>query len=91
MADEEESGARARHHFINAGDMGRRVPAGQGGAMIEDEEVRQPACPLKTLDPMSVADLRAYIAGLRAEIARAEGVIAAKEGARGLADSFFRK
>jgi uncharacterized small protein (DUF1192 family) len=40
---------------------------------------------------MSVADLLAYIAGLRAEIARAEGVIAAKEGARGLADSFFRK
>jgi len=59
--------------------------------MIDDEEVKQPACPLKTLEPMSVSDLRAYIAGLRAEIARAEAVIEGKEGARGLAESFFRK
>jgi len=61
--------------------------------MIEDEEVR----PAKNsrleklpLDPLSVEDLRAYISELRAEIVRTEAVIAAKEGARGHADSFFK-
>jgi uncharacterized small protein (DUF1192 family) len=58
--------------------------------MIEDEEVRQPVSSVKNLEPMSVADLLAYIAGLRAEIARAEAVIATKQGARGLAEGFFR-
>jgi len=42
------------------------------------------------LDPFSVDDLRAYIAALQAEIARAEAAIAAKQGARGHADSFFK-
>jgi uncharacterized small protein (DUF1192 family) len=42
-------------------------------------------------EPLSVADLRLYIADLQAEIARAEAAIAAKQGARGLADSIFRK
>ena len=61
--------------------------------MIEDEEVR-PAKPGRLeklpLDTLSVANLRDYIAELRAEIARAEAAIAHKEGARGLADSFFK-
>ena len=42
------------------------------------------------LDPFSVADLTEYIAALRAEITRAEAAIAAKQGARGHADSFFK-
>jgi uncharacterized small protein (DUF1192 family) len=61
--------------------------------MNEDEEIQ----PKKTyllekpaLDPLSVADLRAYIGQLRAEIARAEAAIDEKQGARGHAESFFR-
>jgi uncharacterized small protein (DUF1192 family) len=62
--------------------------------MIEDEEVR-PArkgrLEMLPLDPLSVADLRGYISELQAEITRAEHAIAKKDGARGLADSFFKK
>ncbi len=62
--------------------------------MIEDEEVR-PArkgrLEILPLDPLSVADLRSYISELQAEIARVEDAIAKKDGARGLADSFFKK
>ncbi len=62
--------------------------------MIEDEEVR-PArkgrLEMLPLDPLSVADLRSYISELQAEITRAEHAIAKKDGARGLADSFFKK
>ncbi len=62
--------------------------------MIEDEEVR-PArkgrLEIFPLDPLSVADLRSYISELRDEIVRAEAVIEKKNGARGLADSFFKK
>ncbi len=61
--------------------------------MNEDEEIR----PKKTyllekplLDPLSVTDLRDYIAQLHAEIARAETAIEKKQGARGHADSFFK-
>ena len=60
--------------------------------MFEDEEISQPRRVEKPLlDPLSVKDLRAYIAELNAEIARAEAAIAKKDGARGHADSFFRK
>lgn len=62
--------------------------------MIEDEETR-PAKPGRLaklpLDALSVANLRDYIGELQAEIARAEAAIAHKHGARGLADSFFKK
>jgi uncharacterized small protein (DUF1192 family) len=62
--------------------------------MMEDEEVR-PAqtgrLPVLPLDTLSVADLQNYINELRVEIARAEAAIAKKDGARGFADSFFRK
>jgi uncharacterized small protein (DUF1192 family) len=60
--------------------------------MIEDEETAQPKrLDQPLLDIMSVADLRAYIGALQAEIARAEAAIARKDGARGHAESFFRK
>jgi uncharacterized small protein (DUF1192 family) len=60
--------------------------------MFEDEEISRPRRVEKPLlDPLSVTDLRFYIAELQAEIARAEAAIAQKEGARGHADSFFRK
>jgi uncharacterized small protein (DUF1192 family) len=60
--------------------------------MIDEEEVKRPKrLELPVLDPLSVTDLTAYIGELRAEIARAEAAIGQKQGARGLADSFFRK
>jgi len=73
-------------------DMGCRHGAGQGDYMIDDEQIPKP----KTfnhlaLDVLSVSNLRDYIGELQAEIARAEAAIAAKEGARGHADSFFKK
>ena len=60
--------------------------------MRDEEEVLRPKrVERPILDVLSVADLRAYIGELQSEIARAEGAIAQKEGARGHADSFFRK
>jgi uncharacterized small protein (DUF1192 family) len=62
--------------------------------MIEDEEVRaadKSRLEILPLDPLSVADLQSYISALRAEILRVEAVIEKKNGARGLADSFFTK
>lgn len=58
---------------------------------MDEEELRPKIVARPVLDGLSVADLRAYIAELLAEIARAEGAIAHKQGARGVADSFFRK
>jgi len=43
------------------------------------------------LDPLSVEDLREYIAALHAEIARAEAAIAGKQSHRSLAEGFFKK
>ena len=60
--------------------------------MMEDEETpRARRVEQIKLDVLSVADLRAYIAERQAEIARAEAAIAQKDGARGLAESFFRR
>jgi uncharacterized small protein (DUF1192 family) len=60
--------------------------------MLEDEEVGRPKrFERPVLDRLSIADLHDYISELRGEIARAEAVIAQKEGARGHADSFFKK
>lgn len=42
------------------------------------------------LDRLNVDDLHLYIAALRDEISRAEAAIAAKQGARGHAESFFK-
>jgi uncharacterized small protein (DUF1192 family) len=61
--------------------------------MLEDEEIRPKKHSLidkPLLDPLSVADLRAYIDDLRAEIARTEAEIEKKHGAKGHADSFFK-
>jgi uncharacterized small protein (DUF1192 family) len=62
--------------------------------MMEDEEVRPARKGMLAtlpLDPLSVVDLRSYISELQAEILRAEAAIEKKDGARGLADSFFKK
>ncbi len=60
--------------------------------MMEDEESpRLKRVERLKLDVLSVADLRAYIGELQAEIARAEAAIAQKDGARGVAESFFRR
>ena len=59
--------------------------------MTDEEELRPRRVERPVLDVLSVADLRAYIVELQSEIARAEVAIAKKDGARGHADSFFRK
>jgi uncharacterized small protein (DUF1192 family) len=62
-------------------------------AMLEDEEIRPKKHSLiekPLLDPLSVDDLRTYIADLRAEIVRTEAAIEKKQGAKGHADSFFK-
>ncbi len=65
------------------------------GALIvnEPDEPQRPKQVLNhpVLEPLSVSELREYIAQLRAEISRAEAAIAAKEGHRSAADAFFRK
>ena len=61
--------------------------------MLEDEEIRPKKHVLvekPPLDPLSVEDLRGYIADLRGEITRVEAAIAQKQGAKGHADSFFK-
>ena len=46
---------------------------------------------LRNLDPMSVDDLREYIATLKAEILRVEEKIKAKQSHASAAASFFKK
>lgn len=61
--------------------------------MLDEEDIRpRRAARLErhALEGWSVAELAEYIAELRAEITRAEAAIAAKEGARGHADRFFK-
>jgi uncharacterized small protein (DUF1192 family) len=59
----------------------------------EPDEARRPKQSLNplVLEPLSVRELKEYIAQLRAEISRAEAAIASKEGHRSAADAFFRK
>jgi uncharacterized small protein (DUF1192 family) len=45
----------------------------------------------KDLNPMSVADLDAYILGLQEEIERARAMIAAKKAVRSGAEAFFKR
>lgn len=45
----------------------------------------------RNLDPMSVEELREYIAALKAEIARVEEKIKAKQSHASAAASFFKK
>jgi uncharacterized small protein (DUF1192 family) len=61
--------------------------------MHEPDEPQRPRQTLNhpVLEPLSVAELRDYIAQLRVEITRAEVAIAAKENHRNAADAFFRQ
>lgn len=57
----------------------------------EDLEPRKAQPAVKNLDPMSVEELRAYIADLEREIARVRSAIASKLNVRSGAESLFRK
>jgi uncharacterized small protein (DUF1192 family) len=60
--------------------------------MDTDElEPRKPKAEVKNLEPMSVDELRAYIAELEAEIARVEADIAKKTKHRAGAEGLFKK
>ncbi len=60
--------------------------------MEEEDFLPQRAKPqAKNLDPMSVAELNEYVAGLEAEIARARAEIARKDKIRSGAESLFKK
>ena len=59
--------------------------------MHDDDLPRpRPHLPSPPLDPLGVAELHAYIAGLRAEIARTEAAIARKQDHRSAADGVFK-
>ncbi len=58
---------------------------------IDDLEPRLKPQAKKDLAPLSVEELRNYIAELEAEIERAKANIAAKENHRLGAESFFKK
>ena len=57
----------------------------------EDLEPRKPSAPPRDLAPLSIGELKDYIADLEAEIARARAAIQAKRGVRSGAESLFRK
>jgi uncharacterized small protein (DUF1192 family) len=57
----------------------------------DDLEPRTKKPQPKNLDPMSVEELRDYIAGLQAEIARAEEKIKAKQAHAAAAQTFFKR
>jgi uncharacterized small protein (DUF1192 family) len=56
----------------------------------EDPTPKRPAGP-KDLTPLSVEELKHYIAGLEAEIARARSAISAKESHRSGVEGLFRR
>lgn len=62
-------------------------------AMDEDELPKAPKSRLEkpVLEPLGIAELRAYIDELKGEIDRAEAAIARKQSHRSSADAFFRK
>lgn len=57
---------------------------------LDDTEPTKKKPAPKNLDPMSVEDLRDYIAELETEIDRARGQIAKKEAQRLAASAFFK-
>ena len=58
----------------------------------DDDSGAKPSSPLpKDLSPLSIGELREYIAWLEAEIVRARSAISAKEGVRTGAESLFRR
>jgi uncharacterized small protein (DUF1192 family) len=58
---------------------------------LDDLDPRQKKTAPKNLDPMSVEELREYIAVLAAEIVRVEDKIKAKQSHAAAASSFFKK
>ena len=56
-----------------------------------DEPRRKSRLERPPLDGLGVAELRGYVDELKAEIERAEAAIAAKQGHRAAADTFFKK
>ena len=58
---------------------------------LDDLDPRHKKTVPKNLDPMSVEELREYIAALSAEIARVEAKIKAKQSHAAAASSFFKK
>ena len=57
----------------------------------EDLEPKKKPAVLKPLDPMSIEDLRDYIAELEREIERVKAAITAKQAVRSGADSLFKR
>lgn len=57
----------------------------------DDDLPKHRKLPPKDLTPLSVAELKDYIAGLDAEIERARAAIAAKESHRAGVDSLFKR
>ncbi len=57
----------------------------------DDLEPRTKKPQLKNLDPMSVDELRDYIADMKAEIARVEEKIKAKQAHAAAAQGFFKR
>jgi uncharacterized small protein (DUF1192 family) len=60
-------------------------------ALEDDDLPKHRKLPPKDLTPLSIAELKDYIAGLEAEIARARQAIAAKESHRAGVDSLFKR
>jgi uncharacterized small protein (DUF1192 family) len=56
----------------------------------EELEPRKKAPTLRDLEPLSIAELQAYIEELKAEIARVEAKITAKRSHLGAAAAFFK-
>ncbi|TAN57055.1 MAG: DUF1192 domain-containing protein [Magnetospirillum sp.] len=57
----------------------------------DDLEPRQKAPALRNLDPMSIEELRDYIAELESEIGRADEAIKRKQSVRAGAEAFFKR
>lgn len=61
-------------------------------AIFEDDEPPKPKGLVpKDLDEMSIEALEDYVAELQTEIERVKTKVAAKQEARGAADSFFKR
>jgi uncharacterized small protein (DUF1192 family) len=61
---------------------------------MDEDDLPRPAStrlPPRNLEPLGVAELKAYIAELRAEIDRAEAAIKARQSQRAGAESLFKK
>jgi uncharacterized small protein (DUF1192 family) len=80
--------------IAGAGRGVHRPPFARRLAMARDDDDLDPRSKkpqLKNLDPMSIEDLRAYIAEMQAEIARVEDKIKAKQAHAQAAQSIFKR